>query len=85
MPAAGATKKERGRVFAKSALQLLDWGGDITKSDGYPLVLWSCVNRYVKKDLDMCNKTGVTLFFAHAVGYPKEVSYERGTWKDITY
>ena len=79
LPAAGlgATKEERRRVLAESTLQLLDWGNDITVSDGYPLVLWNCVNRYVKKDL--LSKTGVTLFFAHANGFPKEVSYECGS------
>ena len=77
LPAAGATKEERSQVLAESALQLLDWNNDITKSDGYPLVLWNCVNRYVKKDLDLSNKTGLTLFFAHANGFPKEVSCER--------
>jgi hypothetical protein len=79
LPIAGATKEERRRVMDKSALQLLDWGNDITESDGYPLVLWNCANRYVKKNLDLSNKTGVTLFFAHANGFPKEVSYEYGS------
>ena len=77
LPAAGVTKEERRRMLAECALQLLDWGNDggaVTASDGYPLVLWNCVNRYVKKDLDLSNKTGVTLFFAHANGFPKEVS-----------
>jgi hypothetical protein len=78
LPAAGATKEERRRVSAESALQLLDWSNDITESDGYPLILWNCVNRYIKKDLNSFNKTGVTLFFAHANGFPKEVSYECG-------
>ena len=45
-------------------------------TDGYPLVLWNCVNRYVKQGLNVSNKTGVTLFFAHANGFPKEVSYK---------
>ena len=73
LPAAGTTNEERRRVLAESTSQLLYWGSDITESDGYPLVLWNCVNRYVKKDLDLFNKTGVTLFFAHANGFPKEV------------
>jgi hypothetical protein len=75
-PPAGATKEERHRVFAETTLQLLDWGNDTTMvmDDGYPLVLWNCVNRYVKNDLNEFNKTGVTLFFAHANGFPKEVS-----------
>jgi hypothetical protein len=75
-PAAGATKEERRQVLAEFTSQLLDWGNNITESDGYPLVLWNCVNRYVKKNLDLSNKTGVTLFFAHANGFPKEVSYD---------
>ena len=79
LPAAGATKEDRRRMLAESASQLLDWGNDITESDGYPLVLWNCINRYVKKKLDLSNKTGVTLFFAHANGFPKEVSYECGS------
>jgi hypothetical protein len=39
-------------------------------------VLWCCVNRYVKKGLPGASKTnrkGVTLFFAHANGFLKEV------------
>ena len=76
LPAAGpgATKEERRRVLSESALQLLDWSNETAATDGYPLVLWNCVNRYVKKSLDLSNKTGVTLFFAHANGFPKEVS-----------
>ena len=71
---ATGTKEERLRVSAETALQLVDWSNDTTMTDGYPLVLWNCVNRYVKKDFNMFNKTGVTLFFAHANGFPKEVS-----------
>ena len=83
-PAAGAAKEERRRVLAESASQLIDWGNDTaTVADGYPLVLWNCINRYVKKDLDLSNKTGVTLFFANANGFPKEVSYECEILKDI--
>ena len=78
LPDAGATKEERRRMLSESSLQLLDWGNDTSATDGYPLVLWNCVNRYVKKGLDLSNKTGMTLFFAHANGFPKEVSYECG-------
>ena len=64
-------------MLAETALQLLDWSNDTSAvTDGHPLVLWNCVNRYVKKDLDSSKKTGLTLFFAHANGFPKEVSYE---------
>ena len=88
LPASGtATKEERRRMLAESASKLLELSNDTgAVTDGYPLVLWNCVNRYVKKDLDSSNKTGLTLFFAHANGFPKEVSssyeWERGT---ITY
>ena len=79
LPAAGATREERSRVLAESTLQLLDWSNDTDAvTDGYPLVLWNCVNRYARKDLDLSNKTGLTLFFAHANGFPKEVSHEFG-------
>ena len=79
LPASGATREERSRVLAESTLQLLDWSNDTDAvTDGYPLVLWNCVNRYARKDLDLSNKTGLTLFFAHANGFPKEVSHEFG-------
>ncbi|PPQ75295.1 hypothetical protein CVT24_007518 [Panaeolus cyanescens] len=42
-------------------------------TDGYPLVLWNVVNRYLRNGLDESNKTGVTLFLAHANGFPKEI------------
>jgi hypothetical protein len=63
LPAAGATKEERHRVpvSAESAPQLLQvyWGNDPgAVADEYLLILWNCVNRYVKMDLDLL-KTGV--------------------------
>jgi hypothetical protein len=42
-------------------------------TDGHPKVLWNCINRYVRNDLSPSNRTGLTLFFAHANGFPKEV------------
>ncbi|KAF9037768.1 Alpha/Beta hydrolase protein [Panaeolus papilionaceus] len=42
-------------------------------TDGYPSVLWNVVNRYLRKGLNESNKTGVTLFLAHANGFPKEI------------
>ena len=75
-PPIGISKEDRQRILAESASQLVAWSSDTTKvTEGYPLVLWNCVNRYVKKDLDLSNATRVTLFFAHANGFPKEVSY----------
>jgi pimeloyl-ACP methyl ester carboxylesterase len=37
-------------------------------------IYWNCVNRYVKKDLrDASDNKRLTLFFAHASGFPKEI------------
>jgi hypothetical protein len=37
---------------------------------GVPQVLWNCVNRYVRRET---SPRGLTLFFVHANGFPKEV------------
>ena len=76
-PPAGVTKEERRQIATESALQLYRWSNDAkaATANGHPLVLWNCVNRYVKKNLDSSNRTGVTLFLAHANGFPKEVSW----------
>lgn len=39
-------------------------------SSGHPTLLWICLNRYVRKGM---KGTGLTLLFAHANGFPKEV------------
>jgi len=39
-------------------------------SSGHPMLLWLCLNRYVRKG---AKGMGLTLFFAHANGFPKEV------------
>jgi hypothetical protein len=39
--------------------------------EGSEKLLWNCLNRYVKRVPD--GKRGLTLFFAHANGFPKEV------------
>ncbi|KAI6015280.1 Alpha/Beta hydrolase protein [Pisolithus orientalis] len=36
--------------------------------------LWNCVNRYVRTDRCNTAGTGLTLFVAHANGFPKEIS-----------
>ncbi|KAL4250991.1 AB hydrolase superfamily protein [Abortiporus biennis] len=36
-------------------------------------LLWNCVNRYVKRADQPREKKGLTLFFAHANGFPKEL------------
>lgn len=39
-------------------------------SSGHPILLWNCLNRYVRKGAP---GTGLTLFLTHANGFPKEV------------
>lgn len=71
---ANLPKAERRRLLLDTRLHLNDLR--TTKvTDGYPRILWNCVNRYVKSDLESgkSKKTGITLFFAHANGFPKEV------------
>lgn len=72
-PPANVSKEERRAILAATRKQL-DAYRTTKVTDGYPRLLWNCVNRYVKKDLSERNRTGVTLFFAHANGFPKEVS-----------
>ncbi|KAF5353357.1 hypothetical protein D9756_007809 [Leucocoprinus leucothites] len=45
----------------------------IIKNDKHENVLWNVLNRYVKKGLTSSESTGITLFFAHANGFPKEI------------
>ncbi|KAF8697674.1 hypothetical protein AX14_001307 [Amanita brunnescens Koide BX004] len=40
---------------------------------GYKRVMWNCVNRYYRIDKRRTTGRGLTLFFAHANGFPKEV------------
>lgn len=50
------------------------------KVAGYPKRLWICLNRYVRNDTTG-SKKGLTLFFAHANGFNKEVcSIHFGSW-----
>ncbi|KIK51893.1 hypothetical protein GYMLUDRAFT_180828, partial [Collybiopsis luxurians FD-317 M1] len=51
--------------------------------DVHEWVLWNCVNRYVKKDLDLGDgssrrrRKGLTLVFVHPIGCNKEVSIHK--------
>lgn len=44
------------------------------KEEGYPKRLWICLNRYARNE-SAGSKKGLTLFFAHANGFNKEVRY----------
>ncbi|KAF9467147.1 Alpha/Beta hydrolase protein [Collybia nuda] len=66
------TKTERQAFFDKTRQQLRDLRVS-TKPQAIPETLWNCINRYVRKDLCKQSSTGLTLFFAHANGFPKEI------------
>lgn len=69
------SKEERKRIL-KETRKELDRLRSVKETDGYPRILWNCVNRYVKNGLnEKQGGTGVTLFFAHANGFPKEVRF----------
>ncbi|PCH38438.1 hypothetical protein WOLCODRAFT_130894 [Wolfiporia cocos MD-104 SS10] len=51
------------------AMRYKQWNGELILPPSRKQ-LWACLNRYVRKDN---NGNGVTLFFAHANGFPKEI------------
>jgi hypothetical protein len=71
-PPENATKAERLECFKKTTEKLRDLRVTMDPQ-GVPQVLWNCANRYARTDLDGKRTNGVTLFFAHANGFPKEV------------
>ncbi|CAA7268776.1 unnamed protein product [Cyclocybe aegerita] len=71
-PPSNASKAERKRVIAEALRQLTALRTSRV-TEGYPRLLWNCVNRYVKNGLNESNRTGATLFFVHANGFPKEI------------
>ncbi|KAG6860707.1 hypothetical protein C0995_008292 [Termitomyces sp. Mi166 len=71
-PPPSTTKAER-QAYANTVLQKLkDLRGSLDPR-GTKQVLWNCANRYVRVGLDEKRANGVTLFFAHANGFPKEI------------
>ena len=72
-PPENANKAERLEFFMRTMQELRDLRVTM-EPQGVPQVLWNCANRYVRTDLDRRTSTkGVTLFFAHPNGFPKEV------------
>jgi len=72
-PPESATKAERLEFFTKTMQELRDLRVTM-EPQGVPQVLWNCANRFVRTDLDRRTSTkGVTLFFVHPNGVPKEV------------
>jgi hypothetical protein len=72
-PPQNASKEER-LEFSKGTIKELRDLRVTMDPQGVPRVLWNCVNRYVGREGLMKTSTkGVTLFFVHANGFPKEV------------
>ncbi|KAH9474764.1 Abhydrolase domain-containing protein mpaH [Psilocybe cubensis] len=73
-PPSPSLSKDERKQFLKETRKELDRLRTFKETDGYPRVLWNCVNRYVKNGLNEKQaNAGVTLFFAHANGFPKEI------------
>jgi pimeloyl-ACP methyl ester carboxylesterase len=77
LPPDSASKSERKRALTKIRDDIMKMHEDVGSGkygEGSKKVLWNCVNRYVRNDLDAEKATGgVTLFFTHANGFPKEI------------
>lgn len=76
------SKDERKRIITQRAEELLVHKlKQVThRKAGTPLeggqkILWNCINRYYRKDLKEGEARGLTLFFAHANGFHKEVGF----------
>ncbi|KAF8621695.1 hypothetical protein AX15_007556 [Amanita polypyramis BW_CC] len=69
---AKASREEKLRKADEVRVWMVDARGeDITGKNGYERVLWNCVNRYYRPRREG-KGGGLTLFFAHANGFPKE-------------
>lgn len=72
-------KKERMKMVAERTASVFALRNDyVTRGCGWDSfrppsapALWNCINRYVRKDLK--EGKGLTLFFDHTNGFPKEV------------
>ncbi|KAG5637888.1 hypothetical protein H0H81_002773 [Sphagnurus paluster] len=71
-PPPDAPKAERQAVAEQTAHTLKALRTSLTPR-GSPQVLWNCANRYVRNGLDGTQARGLTLFFAHANGFMKEI------------
>lgn len=79
-PSPGLGKEEKKRVNARRADTIIATQRAHAEAvtplgEGDGRVHWNCVNRYVRKDMGHGSKKGVTLFLAHATGFPKEVCF----------
>ena len=68
-----AEKLQKGKETRRWLIDVR--GSDSEGKKGYERVLWICVNRYYRfEENKKRGEKGVTLLFAHANGFPKEVS-----------
>jgi hypothetical protein len=69
-------RQERKRISEQKIVEMLAAKRRQSASkpgEGSRQLLWNCVNRYVKNGMN--EQGGLTLFFAHANGFPKEVRF----------
>ncbi|KIK51831.1 hypothetical protein GYMLUDRAFT_50291 [Collybiopsis luxurians FD-317 M1] len=78
--------KARQKVAKENVGKMWEWRMQLVESrrakgklDVHERLLWNCVNRYVKKDLDSAprRRKGLTLVFVHPIGCNKE------TWEPL--
>jgi len=83
-PPENATKTERLEICTQLTKKLRDLRVT-TDPQGIRQILWNCANRYVRSDLESrtTSTNGVTLFFAHANGFPKEVRAPSSISQDV--
>ena len=71
-PPPTSSKAQRRHHATKTLQTLRDIRGPL-EPRASPQVLWNSANRYRRKTLDDSQPHGLTLLFAHANGFPKEV------------
>ncbi|OSC99698.1 alpha/beta-hydrolase [Trametes coccinea BRFM310] len=78
LPKWSANKEEFKAAVEQTAQELLSikerqWRGELDHLPRGRKPMWNCINRYVRKGSGVATENGVTLFFAHANGFPKEI------------
>ncbi|KAJ3012757.1 hypothetical protein NUW54_g1777 [Trametes sanguinea] len=78
LPKWTANKEEFKASVAKTTDELLSikekqWRGELDHLPRGRKPMWNCINRYVRNSSGLAVDNGITLFFAHANGFPKEI------------
>ncbi|KAJ2981692.1 hypothetical protein NUW54_g10837 [Trametes sanguinea] len=78
LPKWTANKEEFKASVSKTTDELLlikekQWRGELDHLPRGRKPMWNCINRYVRNSSGLAVDNGITLFFAHANGFPKEV------------